>query len=200
MVQRQRHSNALIWFTGFILGLWYLFGRRGGSNVEAGPTQTTIMPLPPKPEPKPVETREQRNPEYYPPSAVDKALRDVAGDVGVPYELLRAIAWVESKFIDTKTIGFAGEVGIMQVTPIAMRDVGRTITVNSSLYDQVFVGAQFLKKCAAYARVAKANHDVPITTNLNDWAIMYYNGGSQHGAAERAYLQKVRKVYDGSFV
>lgn len=92
------------------------------------------------------------------------------------------IMWRESRGRDPGTVGAAGEIGIMQVTPIAMQDTGWYINTGSSLEEQAVAGV-------AYMAWLKDNY--PDKSVF--WRIRAYNagaGGANRGVGQN-YLYKV---------
>lgn len=74
--------------------------------------------------------------------------QDVAARVGIPADILAAVAWVESNG-DMNAIGTSGEFGVMQLKPIAIKDVqiegyGEFDGWRSSAPVNVMAGASFL--------------------------------------------------------
>jgi soluble lytic murein transglycosylase-like protein len=90
--------------------------------------------------------------------------------------------WRESRGRDPGTIGDDGEIGIMQVTPSAMDQVGYYLTLDSSMADQANAGVAYF----VWLRVAHPDKSI-------FWAIRAYNAGPGGANAGRGteYLWKV---------
>lgn len=83
-----------------------------------------------------------KNESLYPDAA--ESVRRFCMVYGVEPTIAFAICGAETNYRDPHTVGSSGEIGIMQVTPVAMQQVGCFIDLNSGLDDQIEAGCAFL--------------------------------------------------------
>lgn len=116
------------------------------------------------------------------PEVVNAVIR-AANQAGVDDRLAVAICLVESHAQANVAVSPKGAVGIMQCTAIAQEEVGFFITPVSSLDDQAYCGALYL-------RYLFANYG----DKGQDWIVRAYNagaGGANAGLAQ-SYLADVK--------
>jgi len=92
------------------------------------------------------------------------------------------IMWRESRGRDPDRVGPDGEIGIMQVTPVAQQQTGYFLDTDSSLADQANAGVAYF----TWLRVQHPDRSV-------FWAVRAYNVGPAGANAGRGidYLRKV---------
>lgn len=126
---------------------------------------------------------------YNPETVYDEYFEDAAEKYGVPVELLKAVAKVESDFKPT-VVSSSGAVGIMQLMPSTARSMGVEDSYNPQ--QNIYGGAKLLS-----ILLEQFDGDV-------DCALAGYNAGA--GAVERAggvpsyaqdYVDKVLDYYLG---
>jgi soluble lytic murein transglycosylase-like protein len=72
------------------------------------------------------------------------AVARCAHDQGIDVEVAQAICLVESGARLVNQIGAAGEIGVMQVTPVAAKQIGMKLTTACPLNNQVIAGIKYL--------------------------------------------------------
>ena len=117
----------------------------------------------------------------------------------VPVDLAFAVCSQESAFSDPPKLGDAGEVGPMQVTPPAMEDMQRFITLRTGLDTKIETGIIWLKHLIdnAHAALSPGYGLAQPTFGVYRLAVRAYNAGWR-GASELnrgwEYLDAVRKT------
>lgn len=109
----------------------------------------------------------------------------------LPDGLMKAICMVESGCVPVTSIGEAGEIGLMQVTPSAMLDMDYQIGLGSPIHHQLEAGAKWLRHLADRWTTEIGG----IFDFITDWdfVIRAYNAGFD-GASRgngQAYLTRV---------
>jgi len=72
------------------------------------------------------------------------AIKAASLEFNLPWQLGAAIALTENSFSANQREGMDGEIGFMQVRPIAMQDTSVFATVNSSLLDKARAGIAYI--------------------------------------------------------
>ena len=137
------------------------------------------------------EIKEQYRPRGMSASSVKHTLvmlHALCEEYDVSYDLAKAVISVESSW-NHKAISSANAHGLMQITPIAAKDIGTSHSIMLDIYPNLIVGVQYLSKM-----LVRFDGDIPAT-------LCAYNEGPSNTLKYRRdymletnYFTKIRAV------